>query len=52
MLILRGGYWTVTLIGGATGVAAGLVVIAMVVVPVTVRLRVPLADAAVVASPR
>ena len=51
-LILRGGYWTVTLIGGATGVAAGLVVIAMVVVPVTVRLSVPLADAAVVESPR
>jgi len=48
----RGCYWTVTLIAGATGVAAGLVVIAMVVDPVTVRLSVPLADGFVVASPR
>jgi hypothetical protein len=40
------------LIAGATGVAAGLVVIVMLVVPVTVRFSVPLADGFVVVSPR
>ncbi len=33
-----GCYWIVTLIAGAAGVAAGVVVIAMVVAPVTVML--------------
>jgi hypothetical protein len=42
----------VTLIADAAGEATGLVVIAMLVVPVTVRLSVPLAEAAVVRSPR
>jgi hypothetical protein len=46
------GYWTMMLIGDATGVAAGVVVIAMVVEPCDVRLSVPLCDAAVVLSPR
>jgi len=45
-------YWIVTLIAGATGVAAGVVVIAIVAVPVTVRLSVPLVDGFVVVSPR
>lgn len=42
----------VTVSAGAAGVAAGLVVIATVVLPVTVMLIAPLADAAVLASPR
>lgn len=41
----------VTLTGGAGGVAAGVVVIATVVEPVTVKLSEPLADASVVVSP-
>jgi hypothetical protein len=41
----------VMLIGDATGVAAGVVVIATVVLPVEVRLSEPLLDGAVVESP-
>jgi hypothetical protein len=37
--------------GETAGVAVGFVVIAMVVVPVTVTLSVPLEDASVLASP-
>ena len=40
------------MIAGAAGVAVGLVVIAIVVVPVTVRLSEPLGDPSVVASPK
>ena len=40
------------MIAGAAGVATGLVVIAMLVEPVSVRLRVPLAEASVVVSPK
>lgn len=47
-----GCYWTVTLIADAAGVATGLVVIAMVVLPVTVRFSEPLCDACVVESPK
>jgi hypothetical protein len=42
----------VRLIGWTAGVATGLVVIAMLVVPVTVTFRVPLVDGNVPASPR
>jgi hypothetical protein len=42
----------VTLIADAAGEATGLVVIATVVLPVTVMLIVPLADACVVVSPK
>jgi hypothetical protein len=45
-------YCTVSIIGEAAGVAAGLVVMATVVLPVTVRASVPLEDAKVVESPR
>jgi hypothetical protein len=41
-----------TFSAGAAGEATGLVVTVTVVLPVTVMLIVPLADAAVVASPR
>lgn len=45
-------YWTVMLIGAAAGVAAGVVVTAMVDEPATVKLSEPLCDASVVVSPR
>jgi hypothetical protein len=41
----------VTVIGETAGVAAGFVVIAMLVVPVTVAFSVPLEEARVPASP-
>jgi len=41
----------VNVIGETGGVAAGLVVIDMVVVPVTVTFRIPLEDGSVPASP-
>jgi hypothetical protein len=40
------------LIGDAAGVAVGVVVIAIVVLPVDVKLSEPLADAFVVESPK
>jgi len=42
----------VTVMGDAAGVAAGVVVIATVVLPVTVRLSVPLAEAVLYVSPK
>jgi hypothetical protein len=48
----RRSYWTVAVIAEAAGVAAGLVVMAMVVLPVTVRSRVPLCDGSVAESPK
>jgi len=45
-------YWTWMLMAAAAGVAAGVVVTAMVDVPDTVKLSVPLCDASVVESPR
>ena len=50
--LIQADYWTVMLMAAAAGVAAGVVVTAMVDPPATVKLSEPLCDASVVVSPR